>query len=284
MGLFKKETFFFSSIAAGTFIVVAVSWFLTPLPTMGARYVWNEWHAGTLALALDRSDADLAFAIGNYYFGNQTALGTTEERPYNLALAKKAFSRAVALNPSLPLTHYMRARIEFIQSDFTAALADLSRERSLFPENERALYMRGLTYAYRGFPGDLIRAEQDFKEFIIWAPREWAGYNDLAFVLAKSIRYTHAAAVLKEGIERADGGDRNPWLWNALGVMELNSGNFKDAVSVLTKAQTFAASLTDVEWQKAYPGNDPSNTSTGIEAMQMSIAQNLVTARTKSGK
>ncbi len=271
-------------VAIATLVVVATVWFFTPLPTIAARYVWDEWHAGELALALDRSDADLAFIIGSYYFGNQTAIGTAENHLYDLSLAKRSFSRASVINPSLPLAHYMRARIEFIQSDFSASLTDLAKELSLFPENRRALYMRGLAYAYRGFPGDLVRAEQDFKEFVAWAPREWAGYNDLAFVLAKGTRYAHALATLKEGIERADGGDTNPWLWNALGVMELNSGNPTEAVSALTKAQTFAVSLTEVEWQKAYPGNDPSATRAGIEEMQMSIARNLDAARAEFEK
>lgn len=279
-----KEIIFFSTVALATLAVVTTVWFFTPLPTIAARYVWSEWRAGPLALALDRSDANLAFAIGNHFFGNQAAIGTGGDRPYDLPLARRAFSRAVAIDSSLPLAHYMRARIEFIQSDFSAALTDLATERALFPDNGRALYMRGLTYAYRGLPGDLARAEQDFREFVAWAPREWAGYNDLAFVLAKDGQYARAAMALEEGIERADGGDENPWLWNALGVMELNSGNPTEAISALTKAQAFATSLTEAEWQKAYPGNDPRSARAGIEAMQASIARNLMAARTESGE
>lgn len=279
-----KEIIFFSTVALATLAVVTTVWFFTPLPTIAARYVWSEWRAGPLALALDRSDANLAFAIGNHFFGNQAAIGTGGDRPYDLPLARRAFSRAVAIDSSLPLAHYMRARIEFIQSDFSAALADLATERALFPDNGRALYMRGLTYAYRGLPSDLARAEQDFREFVAWAPREWAGYNDLAFVLAKDGQYARAAMALEEGIERADGGDENPWLWNALGVMELNSGNPTEAISALTKAQAFATSLTEAEWQKAYPGNDPRSARAGIEAMQASIARNLMAARTESGE
>lgn len=282
--LSAKEIIFFSTVALATLAVVTTVWFFTPLSTTAARYVWDEWRAGELALALDRSDANLAFAIGNHFFGNQAAIGTDDERPYALPLARRAFSRAVAIDSSLPLAHYMRARIEFIQSDFDAALADLATERALFPDNGRAMYMRGLTYAYRGLPGDLARAEQDFREFVAWAPREWAGYNDLAFVLAKDGQYARAATALKEGIERADDGAENPWLWNALGVMELNSGSPEEAVSALTKAQTFAAPLTDAAWQKAYPGNDPSIARAGIEAMQASIARNLMAARTEFEK
>lgn len=269
--------------ALGIFLIVsiaAVTWFFTPIPTFVARYAWEHYHAGTLALALDRSDADLALSIGSYYFGNQSAIGVMKERPYDLSFAKGAAEKAIAINSSIALAHYMRARIEFVQADFNAALRDLDTELSLYPENKRTLYMRGLTYAYRGLYGDLSLAEKDFKGFIAWSPREWAGYNDLAYVLAKEKKYTDAAVVLKEGIAKAEKGSKNPWLWDALGVMELNLNEPSLAISSLTKAQTFAASLTETDWERAYPGNNSSSSSakSGIEAMKNGIARNLVTA------
>jgi len=51
MSLFRKEGFFFFMVAIATLVVVATVWFFTPLPTIAARYVWDEWHAGELALA-----------------------------------------------------------------------------------------------------------------------------------------------------------------------------------------------------------------------------------------
>lgn len=272
-----------NGVFASVFIVLAL-WFYTPLPTLAARYLWNEWHAGTLSLSLNRSDALLASAIGAYYFGNQFATSTTAERPYDLSLARKAFGRSIEIDPLMPFTHYLRARVAFVQSDFGAALEDLTTELALAPENKRTLYMRGLVYAYRGETGDLSLAEQDFKTFVAWAPKEWAGYNDLAFVLAKEKQYGNAATVLKEGIAKADGGDTNPWLWNALGIMELNLENPRASLAALTKAQTFAASLTETDWQRAYPGNDPSGATDGIEAMRTGIAKNLVTAYTSIKK
>jgi hypothetical protein len=270
-------------VLISTFVVLAL-WFYTPLPTLAARYAWDEWHAGTLALSLNRSDALLASAIGAYYFGNQFATSTTAARPYNLFLARKAFGKSIDIDPSMPFTHYLRARVAFVQSDFGAALEDLTTELTLAPENKRTLYMRGLVYAYRGETNDLFLAEQDFKAFVAWAPKEWAGYNDLAFVLAKEKQYGNAATVLKEGIAKADGGETNPWLWNALGIMELNLENPLAALTALTKAQTFAASLAEVDWQRAYPGNDPSGAADGIEAMRTGIAKNLVAAYTSVKK
>jgi len=258
--------------------LVAV-WFYTLVPTMAARYVWERYHVGTLALMLDRTDASLAYNIGAYYFGNQSAIGGMGARPYDLVLAERAFTKTISLAPTHTLARYMRARIEFIHSDFDAALADLNAELALYPENKKTLYMRALVYTYRGLPGDLVFAEQDFRAFVAWAPREWAGYNDLAYVLAKEKRYAEAAAVLKEGIATADGGAENPWFWNTLGVMELNMQNPSAALAAFTKAQTFAAALTDADWQRAYPGNDPVRARDGIEAMQSGIERNKAAAR-----
>lgn len=272
-------------LGAGVVILVLLAiWFLTPVPTLAARAVWKQYHGGVFALMLDRTDALLAIEIGEYYFGNQAAIGTTGARPYDLPLAEKAFGKAIKINPSVPIAHYMRARVEFVRADFDATLADLNSELALFPENKRTLYMRGLTYAYRGLPGDLLLAEQDFREFTAWAPREWAGYNDLAFVLAKEKKYSEAAKVLKEAIAKAEGGATNPWLWDALGVMELNLNNPSQAISALTKAQKYASILTETDWQRAYPGNNPTMAVQGIGVIQGGIAKNLLKAYAALGK
>ncbi len=264
--------------------IVAAMWFYTPVPTLAARHVWKQYQGGTLTLMLDRTDTLLAMEIGEYYFGNQAAIGTSGARPYNLPLAVKAFGKAIEINPTIAIAHYMRARIEFVYADFNAALADLNAELLLYPTNKRTLYMRGLTYAYRGLPGDLVLAEQDFEAFTAWAPREWAGYNDLAFVLAKEKKYSDAAKVLKEAIAKAEGGAENPWLWDALGIMELNVHNPSQAVFALTKAQKYASMLTETDWQRAYPGNNPSMALFGIEAIQGGIAKNILKAYAALGR
>ena len=267
------------SIFTGVILVVMAVWFLTPLPTSVARHVWERYHAAELALALDRSDADLAFTLGTYFFGNQSLIGTTGERPYDLPLAERAFRKALVINPSFPLAHYMLARIEFVHADFNTALKDLNAELVLNPAFMRTFYMRGLTYAYRDFPGDLPLAEADFRIIIRWAPEAWAGYNDLAFVLAKEGKYEDAADVLKTGIASADGGAANPWLWNTLGTMRLNLGEPSLALASFLKAQVLAESLSAVDWQRAYPGNDPGLAAGGLVAMRNGIARNIAAAR-----
>lgn len=253
-------------------------WFYTPAPTAAALFVWTHYQAGALALTLDRTNPSLAFSIGNYYFGNQPTIGKIEKRPYELPLATRAFTKALAIQPSFPLAHYMRGRIAFIRSDFDAALADFNAEFALNAKFTKALYMRGLTYAYRDAAGDLSLAEADFRTVVASMPFEWAGYNDLAFVLAKENKFADAAITLKEGIAKATDGAKNPWLWNTLGVMQLNLKEYSAAITSFTTAQAFADTLTDIDWQRAYPGNNPAAAADGLEAMKAGIARNLVAA------
>ncbi|MFZ1075610.1 MAG: hypothetical protein WAN50_04525 [Minisyncoccia bacterium] len=260
-------------------VAAAIIWFYTPAPNAAARFVWDRYQQGNLALTLDRSDAPLAFEIGSYYFGNQAMIGISDARPYDLQTAARAFKEASAIAPTQPLAHYMLARIEFINSDFDAALDDLNAELALYPENKRTLYMRGLAYTYRGSPGDYAKAESDFRAFVAWAPTEWAGYNDLAFVLAKDKKYAEAVPVIQEGIARANGGATNPWLWDLLGVMQLNLNQPASALKSFLKAESLASMLTDTDWQRAYPGNNPSIAQSGLTAMQTGIEKNIVAAR-----
>ena len=289
-GLLKKYRVRFSHeqvrhrrlwICGGVILFALVlTWFWTSVPDTAARYVWERYQDGSLALSLGRTDASLALQIGEYYFGNQAMLGVSgAPRPYDLKTAGRAFKKASAINPLQPLAHYMLARIEFIGSDFDAALQDLNMELALNPEFKRTLYMRGLTFTYRGSGGDYARAESDFQEFIAWAPTEWAGYNDFAFVLGKDKKYSAAMAIAKEGIAKADGGATNPWLWDLLGVMQLNLNEPSSALASFLNARTYAASLSSVDWQRAYPGNSPSTSQSGVGAMQAGIGRNIIAAR-----
>jgi len=246
--------------------ILAIMWFYTPVPTMAARYVWNRYQASQFALALDRSDAELALDIGNRAFG----LGS-----YDIQLAERAFRKAIAIDPGILWGHYQLARILFVEGKFAEAEAEIDQELTHNQTNLRSLYVRGLIRANsENLPGAVL----DFKEFTTWAPTEWAGYNDLAWVLAKEKKYAEAESALKEGIVHARGGDKNPWLWDALGVAQLNLNQASAALSSLQKAQTFAESLTDADWKKAYPGNDPAFAESGVAAMRSGILKNLSAA------
>ena len=99
---------------------------------------------------------------------------------------EQSYQKAIAIKPDIFWCHYQLARIYFMKGDFNKALEEIDKELKAHPENLRSLYVRGLIFGYRG---DFVAAEKDFNHFINWAPKEWAGYNDLAWVLDKQGKY-----------------------------------------------------------------------------------------------
>lgn len=256
-------------IASAIFVLVAVGvvFFSEPFSTRAAHFVWGRYHSGALALALDRRDAPLALQIGNDAFG----IGA-----YNPPLAEKAFRKAVSIDPGIFWGHYQLARVLFVEANLKDAEIEINKELRYHPSNLRALYVRGLVYAYEK---NLPAATLDFEHFTEWAPTEWAGYNDLAWVLAQESHYIEAKAALERGFKNAIGAASNPWLWNNLGVQELNLRDYKNAIASFEKAKTLATSLSAHAWKSAYPGNNPSGSAEEIKAFQDAIETNLARAR-----
>lgn len=235
-----------------------------------ARLAWQRFNRPDIAVLLVRQDAEFAMLLGNYYFGQ--TLGKSE---YDLAKAERAFSRAVAANSKILWGHYQLARILFLKGDHEGALREISAELEQNPENLRSLYVRGLIYGYRNQPGDLENAESDFKRFTQWAPKEWAGYNDLAWILSKAGKYGEAAEAIRTALREVPNAEQNPWLWNALGLAELNLKEYAQARSAFEKAKTLAEVLTLADWQRSYPGNNPEQAVEGLEAFRKAIEDNL---------
>lgn len=235
-----------------------------------ANLVWQKYGKPDLALVLVERDADLAMLLGSYYFG-----GTFGESEYDLAKAKRAYKKAVKADPSILWGHYQLARIYFVEGDFGRALSEISRELEANPENLRALYVRGLIYGYQNQQGDLERAEEDFGRFTEWIPKEWAGYNDHAWVLSRLGRHGDARRVIRSAFENTPDSASNPWLWNALGLAELNLGDLESARESFTVALKFARKLTAGDWVRAYPGNDPADAESGLTAFREAIEENI---------
>jgi predicted Zn-dependent protease len=273
VGLWQGVIFLAGVIA---FVGGPLVWFASPWPTEAARYAWREWEAPALALALDRGDTELAMEIGNTYFG-AVIIGRREQR-YDPALAKRAFEKALAIEPGILWGHYSLARIAFISGDSGTALAEIDAELAANPANLRSLYIRGLIYGYRALPGDLAKAEEDFTRFTQWAPSEWAGYNDLAWILAKEGKYEEVESVVATAFGKVPGGSENPWLLNMLGTARLNLGDRAGAVTAFTQALAYAQMLTEADWRTAYSGNSPASDEEGLEAFRASIKKNLAAA------
>lgn len=211
----------------------------------------------------DYGDAEFMMRQGNYYFGQGT---------YDLKKAEGFFERAVRIQPDIFFGHYQLARIYFVKGEHERAIEEINKELEANPENLRSLYVRGLIY---GTIGKLEQAENDFKKFVAWAPVEWAGHNDLAWILAKERKYEEAEEVLVGALEKVPNAQKNPWLWNSLGVAQLNLKKYFSAKSSFLKAKDAAEALTLQEWQSAYPGNDPVESKNGLADFKKAIEVNI---------
>lgn len=236
-----------------------------------AKLVWQKHGNASLAYFLNRSDADLAIQIGNYYFN-----GTIGRSEYNLDRAEKSFKKALEIKEGILWGHYQLARIYFMKGDFNGAMEEVNKELKYNPENLRSLYVRGLIFGYRG---NLNNAEADFKRFTEWAPTEWAGYNDLAWILSKEKKYKEAKEAIVKAQKNTADADKNPWLWNALGVAQLNLKKYSDSKKSFEKALDLAKKLTENDWAKSYPGNNPSDAKNGLSAFLGAIGENLRRAK-----
>ena len=232
-----------------------------------ARATWQKYHSPAAALALASRDTKLLMRLGNYYFNGGA---------YDLRRAKRAYEKALRVDSKILWGHYQLARIYFTEGKFEDALSEINRELEFNPENLRSLYVRGLIYGYRGSLGDLEKAEDDFRRFTFWAPKEWAGYNDLAWVLAKQKKYSEAKAEILRAFREMPDEKANPWLWNALGVAELNLEEYAGAKASFEKAREFAENLTAREWRRAYPGNNPADAESGLTAFIKAIEENIL--------
>lgn len=226
------------------------------------------------ALFLVKGDDELSLLLGNYYFGMVPGQGA-----YDPQRAERAYKKAVALNPRATLAHFQLARIYFLRKELDKALQEINKELELNPENFRSLYVRGLIYGHRVKLGDLESAEKDFRRFVQWAPLEWAGHNDLAWVLLKRGEYRLAKEAIQNSFSRLPEAKENPWLLNSLGVAELNLREYDNAKSSLENALLYISRLTLQDWQNAYPGNDPRAAEAGLSAFRGAIQKNLERAK-----
>lgn len=235
-----------------------------------AQYLWERGDIAW-ALAFGGGDAETAMQIGNYYFGNGA---------YDLEKAKKAYQQALDFEPGVFWGHYQLARIYFVEGRFKLVLEELEKELEANPGNLRVLYIEGLAYAYRDTPGDLDRSEEAFKRFIKWAPKEWAGYNDLAWVLLRQKKYDETIQTIEAAwSEIPDLRNENPWLLNSYGVAKLNLNEKQEAEMAFLQTQEILETMSMSEWRKAYPGNAPEESQQGFEAFKQAVGRNLEQAK-----
>lgn len=199
-------------------------------------------------------------AKGNFYFNGGD---------YNLDKAAKWYKVAAFADRKASLPRYQLARIYYLNADYKNALEEIDKALSLNPENKRAFYIRGLI---NGYVENYKAAEDDFQKFIAWAPKEWAGYNDLAWAYYQDKDYQNAADAAVKGLKVAPA---NAWLLNGLGVSYQALGENAKAKDALEKSAEIAKNMTAADWKRAYPGNDAQTTQWDLAQFKTDVNYNL---------
>jgi tetratricopeptide (TPR) repeat protein len=210
-----------------------------------------------------------SFVIGTHFFGKTPYL-------YNVNLANFFFKQSAypILGKPVPYAHYQLSRTYFIKGDLSLALVEAKKELDVFPENTRTYYIIGLTYAYLNMEEQAIAA---FQTFIEWKPESWAARNDKAWLEFRIGDIDAALETISPVTHLTD----NAWVQNTYGVLLMNKGRYLEAKLAFANAKAAADKLTETEWGKVYPGNDPRIYTAGINATRKSIESNIELIRLK---
>ena len=160
------------------------------------------------AVKLDPSFA-LAWAYlscaqsGSYWLG-------LDPRPAQLAAAKDAADRALALDPNLPETHLALGYYRYYgQRDYTGGLAEFQQAEKGLPNNVDVIEAIGLIQRRLGHWDEAIDA---FRRAIELDPRDINAYNNLAVTYSALRRFPEALATVERALAWA------PANTDALGV------------------------------------------------------------------
>lgn len=204
------------------------------------------------------------YKIGNIFFGKVSKL-------YNVTLAKFFFVESAypIYGKAVPYAHYQLSRTYFIQGKLDLAISEAEIELELYPKNTRTYYILGLTYGY--MLGREKEAIDSFSKFIESHPMSWAARNDKAWL---QFRIGDIDGALTT-IEPIAHDIKNPWVQNTYGTLLLNKKRYSEAKEAYLNAKRITDVMTETSWGVAYPGNDPRVYSVGLNAMKLSIRNNL---------
>ena len=210
--------------------------------------------------------AERAFQYGERHFNAK------DPQMYDIDRAERYFDQAAAKDPSIPYLYHELARISFLRGDFDRALARINFHIRLHLDTApSAYYARGLI---NGFKGDYTAAEKDFEHFLKTNPDSWAGINDYAWVLLKNDKPREAAEALKRGVEASP---ENPWLLNSYATALYELEGYDEALVFAQRASVAATSLTEAQWSRANPGNDPRVAGEGVATFRRAVEENIHT-------
>ena len=213
------------------------------------------------------------FMLGNLFFGSVPIL-------YNVKLASFFYQQSIHYDQErglpVPFVHHQLSRTYFIQGELEKSLDEIAVELAYYPLHYHSYYIRGLTLGYMERYEEAISA---FSSYIQGNPRTWAARNDKAWLQFR-IGDMEGALSTIEPAYKSD--PNNAWVLNTYGTILLNLEKYKEAVVVLTHAKEMVSSLSESDWGRAYPGNDPRIYSLGLSSMKKSITENLYLAKQKS--
>lgn len=261
-----KRALAFAALALVVFTLVLMYAYRAPL----SEYAWREHRVlRDVALALNPSDAMLRINVGEYYFN------VHDEGAYDLALAEKYFIEALQVDPNVHGAWYNLGHLSFIQGNFASAIYRLNKQIELHGHRiVGTYYLRALTYAFDQQYEKAI-ADYEYQLSEVYPNDPW-GLNDFAWVYSMTGDFEKALELAEEGLAWAP---ENPWLLTTAGVALMNLDRYEEAASYLERAYEHALLLTEEDWGRAYPNNDPAIRSESLAFMQETIRKNLELAR-----
>lgn len=241
-------------------LALVLAFMFLPALKHAAVYAYED-----VFLALDPSAAR-ALHYGNRYFDAKHA------KDYDLARAEHLYEKAAMLDATTPLLQHQRARIAFLKSDFYGALAWINAELETNPSPvPESYYLRGLV---EGYMGDFDAAAEDYETYLRADPKNWAAINDYAWVLLKADRPLEALVAVDWGLLYWPD---NPWLLNSKATALFERGELEKAHEAVAHAAQAVMHVTEEDWMRAYPGNDPLIAKEGVGAFQKAVLENMHT-------
>jgi len=249
---------------AQLFVVVAVITIcLAAAFIPGVRaLVFRTYETAAFAIA---PSAERAYAYGERHFD------ALQPSFYNMERAEYFFREALARNSAMSFVRHELARIAFLRGDFSQALSLIDAEIAAGPASPSSYYVRGLIL---GFMGRYDEAAESFETFLRYSPTNWGGVNDYAWVLLKAGRPAEALSAVEEVLPYWP---ENPWLLNSAAVAANDLGEYEKARMYAQRAVERVQTLTEEEWLKAYPGNDPRIAADGVNAFKEAVRATMHT-------
>lgn len=207
----------------------------------------------------------VSLRLGNVFFGDVKIL-------YNVKIAQFLYKHSVnpLFSKSPPrFSHYQLSRTYFIQGDLWTALDEAKKELEIYPDNTKTYYILGLTY---GYMNEEQKAIEMFSKFIEYKPTSWAARNDKAWLQFRIGDIDGAIETLKPIISTQQ---YNVWVQNTYCALMINKRLFEEAKNACENARGMISIMSEDSWGIAYPGNDPRIYDSGLQAMRISIDNNI---------